>query len=519
MEAGEEAVKAAHEAARVRDIRDERTMRERIVDALTAALPHLPGVGVKKLEWTKGVVDIASPLPGMKYVACSTTPKGSWAFWLDGAPESRAVLPSEAEAKSAAQADFHRRVSSMIEVGETKADPWVDTRLVRFDDTIVFGKGGFDFDRWESLRWEMHTRHGSFAVWKSGSKTWSMYGGKYGHLMLDRFSSEENAKAEAEQIVISFDAEPRATPVAPVSPTHRHKKRGTHYSLIGVGRMQTDSWHEPMEETTTGSVSVDLHSVAIYRSVDDSSLWVRPTEEFEDGRFETLPVAVSPDATDKCGELERYGQNWHDEMEPNKDGEYVRFDQAVELLAAKDKEIKACHENINLKADFIEKTIGQLHEAEADNAARNEGLDHDKIMSHVNSYGTTHEEDPRRLYTKCQLDLAIRLSSKSNIRNPEVGELETVIVSYGNKLVARSQAEAIIAAKDQLISDQAEQLQSAALVIDDLQTKLAAAEKALEAIEDHATRCFSLSTHSTTALAYLKDIQDEARAALGGKPS
>ena len=52
-----------------------------------------------------------------------------------------------------------------------------------------------------------------------------------------------------------------------------------------------------------------------------------------------------------------------------------------------------------------------------------------------------------------------------------------------------------------------------------LEAKLAAAERALEAIEDHAARCSTLSTHSTTALAYLKDIQDEARAALGGKPS
>lgn len=54
--------------------------------------------------------------------------------------------------------------------------------------------------------------------------------------------------------------------------------------------------------------------------------------------------------------------------------------------------------------------------------------------------------------------------------------------------------------------------------VEALEAKLAAAEKALEAIEDHAARCFSLSTHSTIALAYLQDIQDEARAVLGGKP-
>jgi len=51
-----------------------------------------------------------------------------------------------------------------------------------------------------------------------------------------------------------------------------------------------------------------------------------------------------------------------------------------------------------------------------------------------------------------------------------------------------------------------------------LETQLAAAKKALEAIEDHSTRCETLSSHSSTAVAYLKDIQQEARAALEGKP-
>nr|WP_278374560.1 hypothetical protein [Brucella anthropi] len=95
---------------------DEHERREVTVDMLTAALPHLPGVGVKKLEWTKGVVDIASPHPGMKYVACNTTPKGSWAWWLDHAPETRAVFTSEESAKAAAFQDYQNRILSALEL-------------------------------------------------------------------------------------------------------------------------------------------------------------------------------------------------------------------------------------------------------------------------------------------------------------------------------------------------------------------------------------------------------------------
>lgn len=67
--------------------------------------------------------------------------------------------------------------------------------------------------------------------------------------------------------------------------THRHKKRGSEYALIGFGKMQSESWVEDV-----GS-RVDMREVAIYRSVDDGSLWARPVEEFNDGRFETLPAA------------------------------------------------------------------------------------------------------------------------------------------------------------------------------------------------------------------------------------
>ncbi|MBE0561823.1 MAG: hypothetical protein IH622_13555 [Ochrobactrum anthropi] len=115
----EEAVKAAHEAydrVAATNPRLSYSTRVAVKAALTAALPFLSVQGaVKKLEWTKGVVDIASPHPGMKYVACNTTPKGSWAWWLDHAPETRSVFTSEEAAKAAAQADYQARILSALE--------------------------------------------------------------------------------------------------------------------------------------------------------------------------------------------------------------------------------------------------------------------------------------------------------------------------------------------------------------------------------------------------------------------
>ena len=57
--------------------------------------------------------------------------------------------------------------------------------------------------------------------------------------------------------------------------THRHKKRGTLYSIVGVARLQSDS---PLG---------DMAHLVVYRS-HEGELWARAKDEFNDGRFERL---------------------------------------------------------------------------------------------------------------------------------------------------------------------------------------------------------------------------------------
>lgn len=73
--------------------------------------------------------------------------------------------------------------------------------------------------------------------------------------------------------------------------TYRHIKRGSTYEIVGRGKIQTD---KPL---------TDMMNVIIYIPHGDnpfdggSEMWVRPTEEFFDGRFERYipPVLEVPD--------------------------------------------------------------------------------------------------------------------------------------------------------------------------------------------------------------------------------
>lgn len=69
-------------------------------------------------------------------------------------------------------------------------------------------------------------------------------------------------------------------------PTHRHLKRGSSYQVIGSAVLQTA---EPIH---------DAHAMTVYVS-ENGALWVRPTTEFNDDRFEQIapPAASEEDAS------------------------------------------------------------------------------------------------------------------------------------------------------------------------------------------------------------------------------
>jgi len=64
----------------------------------------------------------------------------------------------------------------------------------------------------------------------------------------------------------------------------RHKKRGTIYRVIGEGKIQASRWFYKVADI---AVPVDMCEMTIYEG-EDGQVYVRPTSEFNDGRFEDL---------------------------------------------------------------------------------------------------------------------------------------------------------------------------------------------------------------------------------------
>ena len=65
--------------------------------------------------------------------------------------------------------------------------------------------------------------------------------------------------------------------IEPLCQRYMHRKTGGHYQVVGVAKAQVIDAIRDMDE------------VVIYRSEKDGSLWVRPKDEFLDGRFAAIP--------------------------------------------------------------------------------------------------------------------------------------------------------------------------------------------------------------------------------------
>jgi len=121
---------------------------------------------------------------------------------------------------------------------------------------------------------------------------------------------------------------------AHVLPRFRHRKRGTVYQVISIGE----------DENRRGT------EVVVYRGEDDGKIWVRPSEQFFDGRFEELPRKPSDKALHHVITTAAACANWHaammgtTNMRPGLSAEQqTLIDPAVTAVAATNEPIQASH--------------------------------------------------------------------------------------------------------------------------------------------------------------------------------
>lgn len=105
---------------------------------------------------------------------------------------------------------------------------------------------------------------------------------------------------------ITTASNPRVGPLERV----RHLKRGTEYEVLGEAEAQVargELVYTADDEAVTRRHLRDGNRLTVYRCASTGKLWARFTDEFRDGRFETIPSAPSPEAGagGDLGELER----------------------------------------------------------------------------------------------------------------------------------------------------------------------------------------------------------------------
>jgi hypothetical protein len=260
---------------------------------------------VKALEWeTNSVVSIwtGELIFGVYYTIYD---EGSGhrvfrhQFLSEGSETEVAYVSSQDEAKAAAQADFDQRIRSTLSAlpageGEAVAE-WGDAKTV--GNLIAQLR---TFDPSTPIYGAFHADAGDGRKARIRGLTLSR------ERINGRVIDTGNVLVPYAVVVWSApqdDPEPRPQSVLPSEGevTYRHKKRGTEYVMIGIGKMQAERWQSgeyvsqaDIDRYTAAEINarlgVDMREVAIYRSVDDGSLWARPREEFEDGRFISLQL-------------------------------------------------------------------------------------------------------------------------------------------------------------------------------------------------------------------------------------